>query len=70
LNGNLKKIYAKEVIMADELNTIRGILKHNRENLLKRQNVVATGIGYKETSGTKTTTLSAIIRSRPGAGNY
>jgi hypothetical protein len=31
--------------MADELNTIRGILKHNRENLLKRQNVVATGIG-------------------------
>jgi hypothetical protein len=46
--------------MADELNTIRGILKHNRENLLKRQNVVATGIGYKETSGTKTTTLSIV----------
>ncbi len=46
--------------MADELNTIRGILKHNRENLLKRANVVATGIGYKETNGTKTTTLSIV----------
>jgi hypothetical protein len=46
--------------MADELNTIRGILKQNRENLLKRANVVATGIGYKETDGTKTTTLSIV----------
>jgi hypothetical protein len=46
--------------MADELNTIRGILKQNRENLLKRPNVVATGIGYKETNGTKTSTLSIV----------
>jgi hypothetical protein len=46
--------------MADELNTIRGILKGNRENLLKRANVVATGIGYKETNGTKTSTLCIV----------
>jgi hypothetical protein len=46
--------------MADELNTIRGILKRNRENLLKRANVVATGIGYKETDGKKTSTLSIV----------
>ena len=46
--------------MADELNSIRGILKQNRENLLKRANVVAAGIGYKETGGTKTKTLSIV----------
>jgi hypothetical protein len=42
--------------MADELNQIRGILSRHREQLLKRLNVVATGIGYKQTGGTKTAT--------------
>jgi len=46
--------------MAGELSTIRGTLRRNREDLLKRANVVATGIGYKETSGTKTTTLCVV----------
>jgi hypothetical protein len=46
--------------MAEELSTIRGILRRNRENLLKRANVVATGIGYKETNGTKTTALCVV----------
>ena len=46
--------------MADELNTVRGILKSNRENLLKRANVIATGIGYKETGGERTSALSIV----------
>ena len=46
--------------MAGELSTIRGTLRRNREDLLKRANVVATGIGYKETGGTKTTTLCVV----------
>jgi hypothetical protein len=46
--------------MADEFNQIRGILSANREQLLKRLNVVATGIGYKETGGTKTSTLCIV----------
>jgi hypothetical protein len=46
--------------MADELNTIRGILKSNRENLLKRANVVATGVGYKETGGERSSTLCIV----------
>ena len=46
--------------MADDLNTIRGILKSNRENLFKRANVVATGVGYKETKGQRTSTLCIV----------
>jgi len=46
--------------MAEDLSTIRGILSRNRDNLLKRTNVVATGIGYKETGGTKTATLCVV----------
>jgi hypothetical protein len=46
--------------MADEFNQIRGILSTHREPLLKRLNVVATGIGYKQTGGRKTATLCII----------
>lgn len=46
--------------MADELNQIRGILSTQREQLLKRTNVVATGIGYKQTGGAKTSTLCIV----------
>jgi hypothetical protein len=46
--------------MADEFNQIRGILSTHREQLLKRLNVVATGIGYKQTGGTKTSTLCIV----------
>jgi hypothetical protein len=56
--------------MADELNNIRGILKSNRENLLKRANVVATGVGYKETGGERTSTLSIVcsVKKKVDAG--
>ncbi len=43
--------------MANEFNQIRGILNTHREQLLKRLNVVATGIGYKQTGGIKSSTL-------------
>ena len=46
--------------MANELTTLKEILKRNREQLLKRSNVVATGVGYKITGGQKTTTLSIV----------
>jgi hypothetical protein len=46
--------------MADDVNRIRGILDSHRKQLLKRANVVATGIGYKQTSGEKTDTLSIV----------
>ncbi len=46
--------------MAEEFNQIRGILSTHREQLLKRLNVVATGIGYKQTGGTKTATLCIV----------
>jgi hypothetical protein len=46
--------------MADELTTIRETLRRNRHQLLKRSNVIATGVGYKTTSRQKTTTLSII----------
>jgi hypothetical protein len=48
-------------MMADEFGQIRSVLKNNRTQLLKRANVVATGIGYKETGGTKTSTLCIIF---------
>lgn len=56
--------------MADELNNIRGILKSNRENLLKRANVVATGVGYKESGGERTSTLSIVcsVKKKVDAG--
>jgi hypothetical protein len=46
--------------MANELTTIRETLKRNRDQLLKRSNVIATGVGYKITGGQKTTTLSLV----------
>jgi hypothetical protein len=46
--------------MADDLNRIRGILNTNSNQLLKRANVVATGIGYKETGGAKTSEVSIV----------
>jgi hypothetical protein len=56
--------------MADEFNQIRGILSTHREQLLKRLNVVATGIGYKETAGKKTSTLCIVcsVRKKVKAG--
>jgi hypothetical protein len=46
--------------MADDLNRIRNILGSHRRQLLARANVVATGIGYKQTGGTKTETLCIV----------
>jgi hypothetical protein len=46
--------------MANELITIRETLKRNRDPLLKRSNVIATGVGYKTTGSQKTTTLSIV----------
>jgi hypothetical protein len=46
--------------MADDLNRIRRILSTHRRELLKRANVVATGIGFKETGGTKTDRLCIV----------
>jgi hypothetical protein len=46
--------------MVNELNTVRQTLKRNRYQLLKRSNVVATGVGYKITGGQKMTTLGIV----------
>ncbi|MEJ2704069.1 MAG: hypothetical protein P8Z79_16665 [Sedimentisphaerales bacterium] len=46
--------------MANELTTIRETLKRNRHQLLKRSNVIGTGVGYKTTGGQKTTTVSIV----------
>ena len=46
--------------MADDLNRIRDILGSHRSQLLKRANVVATGIGYKQTGDVKTDTLCIV----------
>jgi hypothetical protein len=46
--------------MADDLNRIRSILGSHRGHLLGRANVVATGIGYKQTGGTRTETLCIV----------
>jgi hypothetical protein len=43
-----------------DLNAIRNALKENRPGLLARSNVVATGIGYKITKGTKIPTLCIV----------
>ena len=46
--------------MANDLTEVRKTLKRNRDQLLKRSNVVATGVGYKITGGQKTSTLSIV----------
>lgn len=46
--------------MANDLTDVRETLKRNRDQLLKRLNVVATGVGYKITGGQKTSTLSIV----------
>jgi len=46
--------------MEKELLNLRGVLRENRNQLLARANVVATGIGYKASEGKKTSTLSLI----------
>jgi hypothetical protein len=46
--------------MVEELNTIRETLKKNRDQLLARAHVIATGVGYKISAGQKTTDLSIV----------
>jgi hypothetical protein len=46
--------------MANELGTVKDTLKRNRDQLLTRANVVATGVGYKITVGKKTSNLSIV----------
>ena len=46
--------------MADDVNRIRSVLKSNRRQFFDWANVVATGIGYKETGGAKTDQLCII----------
>jgi hypothetical protein len=46
--------------MEKELSNLRGVLQENRNQLLTRANVVATGIGYKVSGGKKTSTLCII----------
>ena len=46
--------------MVEELNTVRETLKKNRDQLLARANVIATGVGYKIRAGQKTNDLSIV----------
>jgi len=46
--------------MNNNLNLLRGVLGEMRLDLLERENVVATGIGYKVAGGERTGTLSII----------
>jgi hypothetical protein len=46
--------------MAEELTSVKRVLRNHRSQLLDRTNVVATGVGYKVTGGQKTTTLSIV----------
>jgi len=46
--------------MEKELSNLKGVLQENRNQLLTRANVVATGVGYKSSGGKKTPTLSII----------
>jgi hypothetical protein len=46
--------------MADDANRVRSILSTHRRQLLQRANVVATGIGYKETGGEKSDRLCIV----------
>lgn len=46
--------------MAHSLDDVRQLLRDTRWNLLQKPNVVATGVGYKVTEGTKTDDISII----------
>jgi hypothetical protein len=46
--------------MASELPRVKGVLQRNRDQLLGRENVVATGIGYKTVGGRKTDKMSIV----------
>ena len=46
--------------MEKELSNLKGVLQENRNQLLTRANVVATGLGFKVSAGKKTSTLSII----------
>ena len=46
--------------MADEITNACGTLKTSRKDLLARDNVVATGVGYKLTNNSKTDTASIV----------
>ncbi|MFA9409366.1 MAG: hypothetical protein ACERKJ_11125 [Candidatus Dadabacteria bacterium] len=47
--------------MTQELTNVKRILKKNRKQLLARKNVVAVGVGYKETKRVKTEELSIVV---------
>ena len=56
--------------MADEVTTACNTLKSASGDLLKRSNVVATGVGYKVTNGNRTETPSiicSVVRKLPPA---
>ena len=46
--------------MTDSINNVRSVLRQSTQDLLHRSNVVATGIGYKWTSGKPTDTLCVV----------
>ncbi|MGD9385621.1 MAG: hypothetical protein PVF28_03640 [Thioalkalispiraceae bacterium] len=46
--------------MEDQLNTTRAVLRASSNELLKKSNVVATGVGYKVTAGKQTDQLCLI----------
>jgi hypothetical protein len=46
--------------MAEDLMIVKKVLKNHRIQLLARTNVVAVGVGYKITSGSKTSALSIV----------
>jgi len=46
--------------MVDNLTPLRTALKTHRVELLRKQNVVATGVGFKITGGKKTATMSMV----------
>lgn len=46
--------------MSNELSNVRRVLENTHDQLLRQANVVATGVGYKTTGGSKTSTLSIV----------
>lgn len=46
--------------MVDNIKSTQEVLRHVCNSLLKKQNVIATGIGYKTSAGQKGTTLSIV----------
>lgn len=46
--------------MVDEIKSTQEALRHVCNSLLKKQNVIATGIGYKTSAGQKSTTLCIV----------